>query len=96
MRVLLWAYELLKANASKWKVTMGIIILISTQVVLFRPGWLYFGFSLQLIFQFVPKKNTIDIIMFFVVLFFIFYCFYYANAMIPFQYEEMVVKQRVV
>ena len=31
--------------------------LISTHVALVQPGWLYFGFFLQWVFQFVPKKK---------------------------------------
>ena len=33
-------------------------ILIFTLAALFRPGWLYFRFFLQLNFQLVPKKNV--------------------------------------
>ena len=38
-------------------VMRGNSFLISTWTALFRPSWLYFGFSLQLNFQCVPKKK---------------------------------------
>lgn len=35
-------------------------LLISTWIALFQPGWLYFGFNLQLKFQCVPKREFVE------------------------------------
>jgi hypothetical protein len=38
-------------------IDVNCFFLISTRTALYRPGWLYFGFSLGLNFQLVPKIN---------------------------------------